>query len=94
MAKNKKKLVDLKPEKITDEQLKNLQDVISNINKVNMEIGRVEAQKHRLLHDSVSIEQQLQVIQKELEKQYGTVNININDGIINYPSDEQVDKKN
>ena len=51
MAK-KEKMVDLKPkaEKITDNQLKTLQGVVSNINQTQMEIGRLETQKHNMLH--------------------------------------------
>jgi hypothetical protein len=32
-------------------------------------------------------------IQNELEKDYGTVNISIEDGTIQYPEDEQADKE-
>ena len=93
MAKKKEKLVDLKPEKVTDEQLAKIQTVVSNINKAQMEIGRYEAGKHTLLHTVQSLQGELKVIQTELEKQYGTVNINIETGVIQY-EDEQADKKN
>jgi|TARA_R100001463_G_scaffold33265_2_gene74007 hypothetical protein len=93
MAK-KEKLVDLKPEKVTDEQLNKIQTIVSNINKAQMEIGRYEAGKHTLLHTVQSLQGELKVIQTELEEQYGTVNINIEDGTIKYPENEQADKKN
>ena len=93
MAKKKEKLVDLKPEKVTDEQLAKIQTVVSNINKAQMEIGRYEAGKHTLLHTVQSLQGELKVIQDELQKQYGTVNINIETGAIQY-EDEQADKKN
>ena len=93
MAKKKEKLVDLKPEKVTDEQLAKIQTVVSNINKAQMEIGRYEAGKHTLLHTVQSLQGELKVIQDELQKQYGTVNINIENGAIQY-EDEQADKKN
>mgnify|MGYP003110017912 FL=1 len=93
MAKKKEKLVNLKPEKVTDEQLAKIQTVVSNINKAQMEIGRYEAGKHTLLHTVQSLQGELKVIQTELEKQYGTVNINIETGVIQY-EDEQADKKN
>jgi len=92
MAK-KEKLVDLKPEKITEEQLKKLQTVINNINRANIEVGRIEAQKHRLLHDTVTLQQDLQNMQSEFEKEYGTVNISIEDGTIKYPENGEADKK-
>ncbi len=92
MAK-KEKLVDLKPEKVTDEQLAKIQTVVSNINKAQMEIGRYEAGKHALLHTVQSLQAELKVIQTELEEQYGTVNINIENGEIQYSEDGEADKK-
>ena len=94
MAK-KEKMVDLKPkaEKITDNQLKTLQGVVSNINQTQMEIGRLETQKHNMLHNLVQSQKALIDIQDEFKKQYGTFDINITDGLINY-NNEQTDKKN
>ena len=93
MAK-KEKLVDLKPEKITDEQLNKIQTIVSNINKAQMEIGRYEAGKHTLLHTVYELQGELKVVQDELEKDYGNVNVNIETGVIQYPHNEQADKKN
>ena len=93
MAK-KEKLVDLKPEKITDEQLNKIQTIVSNINKAQMEIGRYEAGKHTFLHTVYELQGEIKVVQDELEKDYGTVNVNIETGVIQYPDNEQADKKN
>ena len=84
MAKSKKKVVDLKPTNVTDEQLKSIQDTVSPINNAQMELGRIECRKHMLCHDVSILQEKLQNIQKELEEQYGTVNINIQTGEINY----------
>ena len=92
MAK-KEKTVDLKPQKITDEQLQKLQTVVNNINRANIEVGRIEAQKHRLLHDTVTLQQNLQDMQSEFEKEYGSVNISIEDGTIKHPEDGEANKK-
>ena len=94
MAK-KEKMVDLKPkaEKITDNQLKTLQGIVSNINQTQMEIGRLETQKHNMLHNLAQSQKALIDMQDEFEKNYGTYDINITDGSINY-KDEQTDKKN
>ena len=93
MAK-KQKTVDLKPQKITDEQLEKIQAIISNINQFNSEIGRIEGQKHDLLHQRQVSQDGLKAVQNELQQQYGTINVNIQDGSIKYPEDEQADKKN
>tara|TARA_R110001606_G_scaffold381674_2_gene542987 strand:+ start:1123 stop:1398 length:276 start_codon:yes stop_codon:yes gene_type:complete len=90
MAKTEK-VVDLKPTKITDEQLKQLQGLVSDMNKNQMEIGRYENAKHQLLHQLGQFQNDLTGFQKELEEEYGTVNVNINDGTINY--DVEANKK-
>tara|TARA_R100000951_G_scaffold92432_1_gene80871 strand:+ start:236 stop:511 length:276 start_codon:yes stop_codon:yes gene_type:complete len=90
MAK-KEEVVDLKPTNISEEQLKSIQEVVSNINQIHMETGRVESQKHSLLHSLVEHQTKLQTIQKELEDEYGKVNINIQTGEINH--DVETDKK-
>jgi ABC-type phosphate transport system auxiliary subunit len=91
MAKRKtpkaKKIVDLKPraEKVTDEQLAKIQNSVSSINNHQMELGRMETRKHQLLHNLNSIQDQLTLLQDELQKEYNTIDINIETGEINYP---------
>ena len=89
----KEELVDLKPEKVTASQLEKIQTIVSNINKAQMEIGRLETSKHMISHQVVSLLDELRKIQDELEKDYGTVNINIEDGTIQYPENGEADKK-
>ena len=89
----KEELVDLKPEKVTDEQLTKIQDIVNGINRAQMEVGRLENTKHNIMHQIVVMQNELKQIQDELEKDYGTVNINIEDGTIQYPKDGETDKK-
>ena len=89
----KEEVVDLKPQKVTEDQLNKIQTVVSNINKAQMELGRFESSKHNLLHQVQVLQTELKSIQDELEKEYGTVNINIEDGTIQYPEDGEADKK-
>ena len=90
----KEKLVDLKPEKITDEQLNTIQTIVSNINKAQLEIGRFETQKHLLSHQVIKFQEELKKLQTEFEKEYGTVDINIQDGTIKYPENGEANKEN
>lgn len=91
----KDNVVDLTPkaEKITPSQLEKVQKAVGEINRAQMEVGRVETQKHMIMHEVVKLQDVLKEIQDELEKDYGTVNINIEDGVIKYPEDEQADKE-
>ena len=89
-----KELTGVKPEKISDEQLVKLQDVISNLNRMQMEIGILETRKHRVLHKVAGFNDALTIIQGEFEKEYNTYDIDINDGTINYPKENgEVNKK-
>jgi len=84
-----KELKGIKPEKITDEQLAKVQDVVNNINRSQLEIGSMELKKHELMHNIAGLREALNALQNEFEKEYGTVDINIQNGTINYKEDEQ-----
>ena len=88
MAK-KEKVVDLKQkaEKVTENQLTQIQSVVDRINNAQMNIGQLEARKHQLLHMIAGVNDELTLLQGELEKEYGTNDINIKDGTINYPKE-------
>ena len=94
MAKNTtkkiKELKGIKPEKITDEQLKKVQDTINSLNRSQLEIGSMEIKKHEMMHQIAGLRDSLTVLQGEFEKEYGTFDINIQDGIINYPENGEV----
>ena len=94
MAKRKTpKMKDLRPEKITSEQLKKVQDTINELNKSQLEIGMNEVKKHDMMHHMAGLRDSLTLLQSEFEKEYGTFDINIQDGTINYPSNGEVNKK-
>ena len=91
MAKNtNKKIKELKaetPSKITNEELNKVQSVINDINRVQLEIGNFESKKHNLLHHVSMLQEELNKMQVEFEKTYGTADINIQDGTINHKED-------
>jgi len=94
MAKRKTpKVQDLRPQNVTDEELKNLQELVGLIQKGELNLGKLETQKHSLLHQVIGVQEQIGLLQKEFEKTYGQVNINIQDGTLSYLEDEQADKK-
>ena len=94
MAKTKtKEVIDLKSENVTEEQLNKIQDQVKRINNFQLEIGIVETKKHALLHQVGSIQNEILETQKELQEQYGTSDVNIETGKINYPENGEADKK-
>ena len=66
--------------KLTEDELKSLQENVSKLNQVHIELGRLENQKHKILHQVNEIESMFDKLQKELEEKYGKVNINIETG--------------
>ena len=87
----KEKLVDLKAkvEKISDEHLKDIQEKVNMVNNLQYNIGQVEAQKHNLLHELALAQNKIIEMQDVLQKEYGTNDINIADGTINWEKDEK-----
>jgi len=94
-TKKMEKVIDLKPkaEKITNEQLKKVQDTVNGINRGQLEIGGLEVKKHEMMHGIAGLREQLSVLQSEFNTEYGTFDINIQDGTINYPENGEADKK-
>ena len=82
-----KELKGIKPEKVTDEQLKKIQSIVDRINNAQMNIGQLEARKHQVLHMIAGTNDELTMMQENLQKEYGTNDINIKDGTINYPAE-------
>ena len=83
MAK-KKEVKAEKPSKISNEELNKVQSVINNVNRAQLEIGSLESKKHNILHHISTLQGELNELQVEFEKTYGTADINIQDGTINH----------
>ena len=90
MAKRKtpkaEKVIDLKPkaEKITDTQLNKVQSTIKAMDQLTLELGRMAIQKQGVLSGLQNIQTELDLLRQEFKKEYGTDNINIQDGTIQY----------
>ena len=84
-----KGIEDIRPEKITDEQLEKVQSVINEINRSQLEIGASEVKKHEILHRIANFRDTLSDLQLELEKEYGTYDVDLQTGAINYGDDDE-----
>ena len=78
--------------KITEEELKSVQEKVGRINNAQMQVGGLEVQKAQAIQMLNAAQAELGVVQGELEKKYGNVSVNIETGIIN--RDGSPDKKN
>ena len=66
--------------KIKEEQLKVIQEQQKELNSIIHNVGVLEAQKHGLLHKFAGINQEVEDMKAEIEKEYGAVNINLETG--------------
>tara|TARA_E500000305_G_C3924624_1_gene189837 strand:+ start:156 stop:446 length:291 start_codon:yes stop_codon:yes gene_type:complete len=96
MAKKEKEIeLKVKAEKISEEHLTELQKLVNGINGIQFNIGKIESQKHEMLHQLTILQQKVHQMQDTLTKEYGTYDVNLTDGKINWPEDkkEEEDEK-
>ena len=103
MAKTKKKkveeVIDMtpKPEKINEQQLARLRASVKTVDQLTHEVGTIEVRKHALMRAMETVQTRIEATRVELKDEYGTDNINLQDGVINYESNSnengKVDKK-
>lgn len=76
--------------KLEDKEFKDLQEALTKVNTIQLQIGGIEAQKHELLHSITEAVANLNKVQAELEEKYGSVSVDISTGEIkeNEPSKE------
>ena len=89
--KKKEKVLDVveRKEKVSEEHLKEMVDIANKINALQFNIGRLEQQKHKILHDLATGNDAIALVQDKMMKEYGTYDINLTDGTINWPKDEK-----
>jgi len=66
--------------KIKEEQLKTVQEQQTKLNNILSQIGIIETNKHGLLHEIAGLNKEIEDYKAVLEKEYGAVNINLDNG--------------
>ena len=66
--------------KISQEQLEELQGFVGKLNNAASQIGNLELQKHQLNHAAAEVQQDLNKLQAKLEEKYGKIKIDIQTG--------------
>jgi|TARA_R110000796_G_scaffold223068_1_gene339317 RecB family endonuclease NucS len=79
--------------KVTEDELKSLQEIVGSMNGATTRVGQIENQKHMVLHDLSLMRTDLMKLQGELEATYGKVDVNIQDGTITVREDVEADTK-
>ena len=81
--------------KIKEKQLNKIKDQQEKLNELIHNIGLLESQKHGLLHEIAKVNVDIEEYKQELEKEYGAININLEDGTYTkIEEDVKSDKEN
>lgn len=70
------------PTKITDAELQEVQKYVGALQQIQMQIGGHEMAKQEMMDNVKALRANLQDVQAGLEKTYGDVSINLQDGTI------------
>jgi histone acetyltransferase (RNA polymerase elongator complex component) len=85
----KEKVIDFtKPERLSEEELVQLQATIRTIDRLTADVGRIEVQKHAALIAMQKVQGNVDEMRTEFMNKYGTDNINIQTGEIAYAPEE------
>tara|TARA_R100001198_G_C5024997_1_gene93624 strand:+ start:158 stop:403 length:246 start_codon:yes stop_codon:yes gene_type:complete len=79
--------------KIKEEELKVIQENQKKLNELVNNIGLLEAQKHGLLHEIAVVNKEIEENKDELQSEYGSININLEDGTYTKVESNEQDKK-
>ena len=77
---------------ITKDQLEKIQGFQKEFNKILNEVGFLEAQKSAVLGKFHEVNKETEDFKKQLEEEYGSININLEDGTYE-PIEKEEDKK-
>ena len=66
--------------KIKEDQLEKIKSQQVKLANIISEVGYIEAKKHGLLHELATTNVEVDEYKKELEKEYGSVNIDLETG--------------
>jgi len=77
--------------KLKKEELEDLRTKVDKVNKLQIQIGGLELQKHDLLHATMNAVSDLESVQKDLKEIYGEITVNIDTGEIKEDATDKED---
>tara|TARA_Y100000361_G_scaffold106611_1_gene96337 strand:+ start:416 stop:703 length:288 start_codon:yes stop_codon:yes gene_type:complete len=80
--------------KITEEELKGVQEKVGQINQLQMQVGGLEVQKTIGIENIKAVQGELSKLQNELEEKYGKVSVNLQDGTIKPIEEDEANTEN
>lgn len=70
----------MESQKITKEQLEKIQAQQKKLRDILTDIGVIEVRKHEALHAQAVVSQEIEENKKELEEEYGAINVDMTTG--------------
>tara|TARA_Y100001963_G_C6607952_1_gene365679 strand:- start:118 stop:420 length:303 start_codon:yes stop_codon:yes gene_type:complete len=89
MSKTKEIKVKERQEKISKKHLSQMQGLINTINSIQFNVGKMEIQKQVALDELKVQQKKVSAMQDLLLREYGTFDVNISDGSINWPEPDK-----
>ncbi len=77
--------------KLKKQELEDLRTNVDKVNKLQIQIGGLELQKHDLLHATMTAVSDLESVQKDLKEIYGEITVNIDTGEIKEDATDKED---
>ena len=78
-------------EKLTEEELKSLQESVGKLNEFKMALADATTQKHLLQLEVIKHSESLSGVQRGLESKYGNISIDIQTGEYELHKEEKTD---
>jgi len=88
---NKKKTEDLK---VTNDELQDLQSLVTAVNRLRMQIGELEINKSMAVERFNQFRKDLVELEAKLKNKYGEVSVNVEDGTLKEIPTDETNKKN
>ena len=79
-----KGIEDIRPSRVTEQELAQLQSTVRSIDRLTIDVGRIEIQKYTIVAAMQKVQETIETLRKDFLANYGTDNINLQDGTITY----------
>ena len=77
--------------RIEDKELEQIREQQTKLAQIKQDLGTLEVRKHEVMEVFLSVNKEVEETKSELEKKYGRVNINLDDGTYSKIEEEVVE---
>ena len=77
--------------RIEDKELEQIREQQTKLAQIKQDLGTLEVRKHEVMQVFLDVNKEVEETKSELEKKYGRVNINLDDGTYSEIEDKSVE---